>query len=132
MIASLLADYLEDQGLGTVATDIFVGYLPSQPDTALAVYPYQGPAPDVGLPYDHPNVQLRSRSSDPQLAYSRLMDVYSALHGLHHITLGTTWVTSVTALQSEPASLGRDEAGRDEYTLNFQLRVRRDTAHRSL
>ena len=60
-----VADYLEDQGIGTVATDIFCGYLPDGPSDAvdcIAVLDTGGSEPDKYLPTKEPTFQGFSRS----------------------------------------------------------------------
>jgi hypothetical protein len=127
VIAKAIADYLEAQGLGTVGVDLFAAHLPSTPDTAMAVVVTGGPQADGGKGYDNPTVQVRSRSQDPALAYSQLQGVYNKLDSLSNVTMGGQRVVNCRGLQSAPVAIGRDQAGRDEYTLNFQLRVRNKT-----
>lgn len=125
MLIDEIADYLAAQGLGTVGVDLFVGHLPTAPDTALAVFATGG-LPAGSYPLDAPTVQVRSRAENILAAYTRLAEVYDALHGLHHITLpGGTWVLNCLGVQSAPTGLGQDDAGRDEFVINFSLTVRR-------
>lgn len=130
MIALDLANYIQGLGLGTVGVNLFVGHLPSTPDTAMALTSYGGPAGDGGKGYDNPTVQLRSRAMSNQAAYDQAMAIYAALVSLSNTQLGLRRLVNCQGIQSEPVSLGRDEAGREEYTLNFQLRVRNKTVNR--
>lgn len=130
MLVDALADYLEDEAHGTVATDIFVGFLPSSPDTLTVVYSTGGPPPDARLGYDNPTFQVRTRGPNPRAAYDRAAAAYALLHGLHDITLGSTLLIDCIALQSSPVSIGRDEDGRFEYTQNYRARIRNPTDHR--
>lgn len=125
MLIDEIADYLAAQGVGTVEVDLFVGHLPAAPDTALAVFATGG-FPAGSYPLDEPTIQVRSRSASLVTAYERLAQVYAALQGLHHITLpGGTWLLNCLGMQSAPTGLGRDEADREEFVLNFRLVVRR-------
>jgi hypothetical protein len=130
MLVDELADYLEDVAHGTVATDICVGFLPAAPDTVTVLFSTGGPVPDARLGYDWPTFQVRTRGTNPRTAYDRLAAVYGLLHGLHAVTLGDIYLVDCVALQSAPVALGRDDAGRHEYTLNFRARVRNATTHR--
>ena len=125
MLIDEIADYLAAQGVGTVEVDLFVGHLPAAPDTALAVFATGG-LPAGSYPLDEPTIQVRSRSASLVTAYERLAQVFAALQGLHHITLpGGTWLLNCLGMQSAPTGLGRDEADREEFVLNFRLVVRR-------
>jgi hypothetical protein len=130
MLARAVADYLVAQGLGTVGGDLFVDYLPSQPDAARAVFHTGGVAPDGRLGWDTLTVQLRSRDMDPQAAYDWLLAAYSRLHGLDHYQLGGYYLVGCNAIQPAPVNIGRDQAGRQEYTLNLALTIRNQTTHR--
>lgn len=125
MLIDAIADYLQAQGLGTVATDLFVGFLPAQPDAATALYATGGPPPDLGR-YTYPTFQVRTRGADPRAAYDRGMAVLTALHGLHDRTLGSSYLVDCVALQSSPVAIGRDSAGRYEYTLNVRAHAHKE------
>lgn len=130
MLIDEIADLLAVEGLGTVGTDLFVGHLPAAPDTALAVFATGG-LPAGSYPLDEPTIQVRSRSDALQTAYNRAMAAYSTLHGLHHVTLpGNIWLLNCLGMQSAPTGIGRDEAGREEFVINFRLVVRNATEHR--
>jgi hypothetical protein len=126
MLINAIADLLAAEGLGTVGTNLFVGHLPQEPDTALAIFPTGGFPADGTYPLDEPTFQLRSRSLDWATGYGLLTQAYTELHGLHHTTLDGHWVVNCLGLQSAPTGIGRDEAGREEFTINFRLEVRRD------
>jgi len=126
MIVNTLADWLASRGLGTVGVDIFVSYLPDvDADPVLALYPTGGDAPDAKEPLDGLTFQARTRGTDPSAAVARLQAVYDLLHGAARVTLPDgTWLLSSVALQSGPTFIGRDEAGRCSYTINFRATVR--------
>ena len=125
-----LADYLQAQSLGVVGTDIFIGYLPSSPDTLLAIYPTGGFASDGKWGYDDITVQLRSRGTNPLNGFSVLEDAYNVLHGLHNVNIGGTHVVNILAMQSQPTSIGEDDASRSEFTQNYRIRIRNKTLNR--
>jgi hypothetical protein len=130
MLIDALADYLQTQGLGTVATNVFVGFLPAKPDTLTALYTTGGPPPDARLGYDNLAFQVRTRGATPRSAYERAMAIYAVLHGLHNTTIGTIDLVDCLAIQSSPVNIGRDEAGRFECSQNYRARIRNPTTHR--
>jgi hypothetical protein len=125
MMIDALADYLQLNGLGVTGTDLFVGFLPAEPDAVTVLYSTGGPAPELRRPYELPSFQVRTRGTNARTAYDRCKAVYERLHGLHDTQLGVHYLVDCYALQSSPVAIGRDEAGRYEYTLNFQARIHR-------
>lgn len=137
MLAGEVARYLAGRGLvsfdETAADgDCFIGVLPSAPDEVVALIPTGGLAADVKLGYDTPTLQVLVRgTSDPRPAANRAQAIYSALHGLHGVSLpGGTYVVGCWGIQSAPTHIGRDENGRHELSLNVRLEVRSRTVHR--
>lgn len=116
-----IANYLEDQGRGTVATNIFVGYMP--PDVnGIAVLDTGGMQPDKYIPTKDPTFQVFIRSSDYDTGKTLLEAVRSDLHRKANITLGSTFFYFVLAL-SEGGHLGRDENGKDLFSINFHCKT---------
>ncbi len=130
MLLDEIADYLTSvPSISGVV--IYVGFMPSHPDTCVALYPTGGFASDGAYGYDDPTFQVATRGATFAGAHNIAADVYSALQGLHHITLSAgTYITNCLALQSAPQSIGRDEQERSEYTQNFRIRCRNKTTHR--
>ena len=124
-----LAHYLHDQAVGTfdetgVTGDIFVECLPETPDQAIAVYATGGPGGDGKLPYDNPTIQVIVRGNqDPRAPGALAQTIYDLLHGFRNSTFMTSgaWIVGCRGIQSAPVHIGRDENGRHEYSLNFQL-----------
>ena len=58
------ADHLEDNGLGTVGTDIFLSVLPQSPDVCTALFEYAGSAPKetMGTMLARPRLQVVCRA----------------------------------------------------------------------
>lgn len=117
---------------GTGDTDVFFDLMPDSPDTAVALTVYGGAPIDSKLPYDSPNVQVRTRSTaaDRSTARARAWALYRALHGLGPIDLadGTRLLSCIA--QQSPASLGQDETGRLEYVVNLALETYAPSDHR--
>lgn len=132
-----LAQHLQAQGLLTyqpddVGGDCFLEAMPSTPDAAVVLTGYGGIESDSLTPYDEPRVQVRVRGGpDPRVSRARAQAIRSELHGLGPLTLpdGTRLILCV-AMQADPQSMGRDEAGRFEHVVNYRLTIRQPTAHR--
>lgn len=123
MIAEEIADKLETEGLGTVGTDIFIGHLPDTPNNAVVVIDTFGDAPDPSLPIENPRFQVLVRNTAYSTGRAKLDAIMTALHKLANVTLGSTYVYAVLA-NSGGGHIGRDEAGRDEFSMNFRARTR--------
>lgn len=118
----------------TVGGNVFVGHLPSSPDTAVYVHGTGGPESSTKSGYDMRTFQVVVRATaDPTVGEDLAEEVYAALHGLKntHLTPGGTLVVLCAGLQSGPVSLGEDENGRHQYSLNFRAEVRNPTSNRS-
>lgn len=123
-----LARHLDALGLVTwdlPGTDVFLEHLPSSPDEVVVVAGYGGMDSNAGQPWDHPRVQIRARgTADPRVSRDRLQGIYDALHGLSHTTLpGDVELIDCIGLQSSPQYLERDQNGRHQHVLNFELDV---------
>jgi hypothetical protein len=120
-----IADYLEDQELGTVGTDIYAGYLPDYPDSCITVLDTGGSPPDPDLPTKEPTFQVFIRDVNYSDGKTALDSVRSVLHQQANIQLvdGGNYFYFILAI-SEGGHVGRDEVGRDLFSINFQCRTR--------
>lgn len=119
---------------GTAGGTIFETVLPDAPDEALAVARYPGPTSDSKLGYDSVNAQVRVRGSraDVRTGEAKAQAVYDAVHGLGERPLtGGGYLQLAVGNQSGPVYMGRDQNGRHEWAVNFQLELRRPTANRT-
>lgn len=142
-IATAFARYLESKDIlvfdeeGGQDGDCFWGYMPDQPDAAVMVTPTGGDEPSGTLAYDSPHVQflVRSPEGDPRPGFKRAKAIQNALNGLHHTTIaeGTNaevYVVGCKALSSDPSSIGEDDNGRHEFSINFAVEVAASSEHR--
>lgn len=123
-----ISDYLEDQALGTVGTDIFDTYLPDAVVPSMAVIDTGGQAPDIYLPVDEPTFQVYIRALTYAAGFAKLEQVKDALHNIYNQTIGSTNFMYIQAL-SNGGSIGqsRDAEGRGffEFSINFKARIRK-------
>lgn len=124
-----IGDYLSTGGVGTVGTDLFLGYLPEAPDAVVAVYETGGLPPvramrsAPGQPVVvRPRVQVLARAAehDYAAARSKVGRAYDLLEGLGDRTLGGVRYLWVGAVQ-EPFLMGRDSQGRVMLACNFDV-----------
>src|SRR4051794_20997088 len=99
-----LATKLAAGGLGTVATNIFVGVMPETPDLCTALFEYAGLPPDRlfgnTVAAEDPRVQVLCRATTYSAARTRAKAVFDILSDLGAITLSGTRYHTMSALQS--------------------------------
>jgi len=118
-----LADYLEDQSVGTVGTNIFYSYMPDDVETGVALFDTGGLTPDPYLPTKEPTFQAFVRGTDYDAGKALLDQVRNALHQISGQTIGATYFYFILA-NAEGGHIGRNERGEDEFSINFRARTR--------
>ena len=113
-----IAQYLVDNSIGTIGTNIFKSYMPDSVDTGLSVLDTGGPQPDKELPTKSPTFQIFIRGADYITGRAKLDAVRTALHQIKNTTIGNTFFYYILA-QSEGGHIGRNERGLDEFSINF-------------
>lgn len=83
-----VAAYLATQGLGTVGTNIFAGFLPDSPNTCIAVSQRGGYAPIQPQSIERPALHVLIRGADHTTAETLANSVYTTLHRAWELTLG--------------------------------------------
>ena len=113
--------------------NVFMGRLPAEPSSAIAINPSGGYNASIKHDYDLPTLQILIRGTqDPRVGYEKALQIYDALHGFggDRFIAGGYWVVKCEGIQSEPIYIGQDENGRHMYTLNFAIEVKRPSMHR--
>lgn len=131
MFAEEVAQYLNLQGVGLYKSNdtggnIFVGFLPNSPDTAIAVLQTGGDTAPIALQQSVESLRVIVRGGFDTVEASALADkVQKALHGVRDTRLvpGGQWVCAIHA--HIPAGLGMDANGRHEYSVNLEALVTR-------
>jgi len=124
-VALEVAEYLEDNSIGTVGTNIFVDSLPEEDGTIVSVYNTGGSSPDIDLPIPYPSFQVLVRDEQSSVAYAKIKSVVDLLVNKYNVVLvsGGNYYYSIN-MRGEIQNLGQDERNRKEYTVNFSCRVR--------
>jgi hypothetical protein len=124
-----LATYLDTQTAWTLATDLFIGYLPESPDGATVLHEYPGNPPLETMGVDaqpaviRPRVQIEARDATYPLARARSRLAYQRLVLLTNTTVNGAYYERVDPLQ-EPFALRNDES--DRWVFVFNVDVWRD------
>lgn len=126
--AKSLAGLLEGAGVGTIGGTsgwgIFLGRLPTAPDTAMACKATGGASPWPHLALNFPSVQIivRGAPGSYEGAEAKAREVVKKLLGLPSQVVGNDFYGSVRQL-GDVISLGFDEKNRPLFSCNFHLIV---------
>ncbi len=126
-----LAQRLEDQGVGTVGTDIFRGRTPDEPDQLLRVQTFDGVNSrirnDEYLPADERmSVQVLARSLYQGAAETLAEQAFDAIQ-FRSETLTSGRFYPYARAPRFPAYIGVDERGRHLVTFDVEVRRLRDS-----
>jgi hypothetical protein len=117
-ILDALGAYLQAQGQGTVATNIFLSRMPSTPDACVTLYENQGIGPDYTfgagvIAVDHQRVRVycRAARNDYPAARSKAESVRAVLGAIRNTTLSGVSILTVLST-SELYPLVRDNDDR--------------------
>jgi hypothetical protein len=122
--AKEVAEYLEDNSVGTVGTDIYVDQLPEQTGVVTMIASLSG-VPDIDLPTAKPGFEVLVRGSSEADVVTKIYEIVELLHRKFNTTLitGGNYYYFIK-MTTEPQSLGRDEKGRIEFSANFETYIR--------
>lgn len=118
-----IADFLEDAGVGTLSTDLFYSYMPADLNAGVCVIDTGGPQPNPDVPLKNPTFQIFVRAADYDTGKTKLEAVRTALHRVQNQTIGSYYFYYILA-SSEGGHIGRNEAGKDEFSINFETLTR--------
>lgn len=123
-IAQQIATYLQTEDIGTLGTTLFYAFLPDNNSECVLVRDTGGPAPEQDYPLDNKTFQIFIRSNTYEAGDTTLQNVKSTLERIYNTTLvaGQSKFLSIHA-QSSGGHIGRNEAGQDEFSINFIAKV---------
>ena len=117
-ILDALGTYLQTQGQGTLATDIFLARMPADPDACVTLYENSGVGPDhtfgAGVKaIDHQRVRVycRAARNDYPAARTKAENVRAVLGAIRNTTLSGVSILCVLST-SELYPLQRDDDDR--------------------
>ena len=120
-VQEIIATRLQTGGYGTLATNLFIDFMPPMPQDCIAVTAYSGPPPVRGIGqqapiYDIVRVQVKIRKASPGDALSACESIYDYLQGS-----APTGVVFIRAVNSRGLYLGKDANNLTTYSLNFEV-----------
>lgn len=129
MILADVAEYLENQGIGTRATNLFYGILPESPDALVTMYEYAGMAnePKMGqgvTSLEFPRIQLVTRGvkddyDGPKLVGLNIVTVLAKVANMPISSSGVRYL-SISHING-PQFFRRDDNFRILFSINFQV-----------
>ena len=119
MMATTLAEYLEDQSVGTVGTDIFVGLMRPNTVNQIVLIPTAGLAPNGTINLDIPGCQVLVRNSDWNTGYVKAQDVYRTLHKLTNTAVSGADTIQRCEAMGSPTYVGQDEEMNYIFSISF-------------
>lgn len=121
-----ITQYLEDNGIGTEGTDLFISDLPGTTTNAVMVKLTGGEEPNKYVDVKRLTVQIMVRNSNPQTAKTTAYSIYDLLHNKDDDFVLETG--GVDVMRSEaisfPSMILKDEEGRTYYSTNYLFTVR--------
>lgn len=130
MVLPDLGDYLSSQGgfvLGGTTGDLFLGTLPTDPETAMALHEYGGRATVHAMngspgqaKEEAVRIQVLSRASTYAVARANAQKAFLLLDGFPERTINGCAYKWGTALQS-PFLMGRDDQYRPLIAFNVEI-----------
>lgn len=117
-----LAEYLEDNGLGTVGTDLYIGEIPLDVEgVSIGLAP--SPAPDKSVPYYLQSIDVWSRNANVNTGFDALSEIFLLLHRSANYEVGDYHVYISYALGAID-DMGRDSQRRklNKLSLGFVYR----------
>lgn len=118
MLAKDIAEYLEDQSVGTVGSDIFIGIMPDTTSNCIAIFEYAGNPPENVGHIENPRLTIRVRNATYANGQAKARDVLYKLHTLSNTTIESHSYLYIRAVGSINA-LGRDAENRVIFSIDF-------------
>lgn len=111
----------------TFGVNLFIGKEPASPSDVATIFDTSGSGSELHLSddqgYESTAIQIRVRSIKYLDAYNVGERIKNKLHGLNHVTIGTTLYTVISCANG-PFLLDWDENSRARFVLNFDLQRR--------
>jgi hypothetical protein len=122
-----IVNYLVAQGIATQqGLNIFRGFIPNDvTGTVFCVRPTGGLLPDIDLAIENPTFQIYLQSDTYDAGYTKMQQIKTALDKFRGRVLGTgTIFFFYIYAQQSIGYIGRDDKGRDTFSINFLCKTR--------
>jgi hypothetical protein len=125
-----IQDYLNNQGVGTTGTDLFISELPATPDDAIGIFEDAGEVPDKYIKeIRRPQVQIMVRNESYPSGKAIIENIFDLFHDQNdsfNFKTGGLDIMRIDAV-TEPQQLQpTDESGRYIFVCNFYITIRND------
>lgn len=108
----------------SVGNQLFKGNLPPTPDNAVAIINRIGIMPNPDIPENsNPMFQILVRDTSYSHGVATLAKVRQSLEAKTPTTIGSTYFYYILAV-AEGGWIGRDDNGRDQWSINFKCQIR--------
>ena len=87
-----LADYLVENGIGTLKTDMFIGQAPAKYGNCLYLINGMLPNPNLSQKVYDQEIEFWTRNKYQPTGFSKLLEVQELLHLAHHYEIGDYYV----------------------------------------
>lgn len=125
-VATLIGVYLEDQGVGTIATDIFLDFMPDEPDELVSIITTTGMSPEHTMggttALRRPTFQVLVRNTpdgEGHATAKRTAELIYRLLDKPELTVASVTFLGISPVD-EPNLIGHDENHRPIYSINFE------------
>lgn len=88
MIIEALVDYIEENGIATFETDMFIGELPFDKNDCISLLYVPSPEPDKAIPYYTQMIDVRGRFTSYQDGYAKMLEIFRLIHAVGNFTMG--------------------------------------------
>jgi len=128
MIAEQVLKYLEINGYGVEAENLFYDFLPDLPNDCIVLYDESVPtAPESNcLSVDNAGLQITVRNSNTVNSKTILWNIHKMIVGLggnNFKFVSTGNIISNVTIETAPFSIGKDNDGRSMYTAHYNIRL---------
>ena len=118
-----VGSYLAANSVGTLGTDLFIGFEPPTPMDVVTLYPTGGRASSPERDKEYPTMQVRVRNETYPDGWSKAMEIYDLLHRQLDEDSLSTIRGRCFAVQGQPAFIGRGENEEFIFVQNFEWYV---------
>ena len=125
MMSNDFIHWLENNSFGTVAVDIFETMHPNSPDNCITVIDVSSPgiAESSCLAVDLYSLQVIVRNNSNTQARNQIKNIHKKFIGFSGSLVSGGDVISAKYVDLPAYSLGKDDKGRSEYTVTYNMRV---------
>lgn len=88
MIIQALANYIEDNSIATVGTDLFIGELPFDKTDCISLVYSPSPEPNKAIPFYTQMIDVRARFKNYEDGYNKLLEVFRLFHAVGNFEMG--------------------------------------------